>query len=230
MITYNGAVVALQEKPLVLKIKSIERAAFQELVRRCKVLRVSPLAYACTATPFGLQETAFTERADGPTTEFNGSTVRQVADLLQIKEDIVAVLIERPTGPAGDALLAELVAIFAGILRVTTSGGPYIEVCHREATKRNATFELVQMLGLEMADVMAIGDNFNDLEMIEAAGVGVAVANSPEPVKAVATLNCSQAGARGVVEALRVLTSVLRTERRLTKALSKRSSGIRSSL
>lgn len=220
MITYNGAVVALQEKPLVLKIKTIERTAFHELVRRCRVVGVTPLAYACTATPFGLQETAFTERVDGPTTEFNGSAVQRVGDLLLVEDDIVAVLIERPVGPAGGALLAELTAIFAGVLRVTTSGGPYIEICHREGTKRQAMLELAQMLGIEVTEVMAIGDNYNDLEMIEAAGVGVAVANAPEPVRAVATLSCSQKGAHGVVEALRVLASVLRTERRFTRALS----------
>lgn len=230
MITYNGAVVALQEKPLVLNIKTIERAAFHELIRRCRLVGVSPLAYACTATLFGLEEIAFTERSDGPATEFNGSVVRRVNDLLQLDDDIVAVLIERPGGEVGDALLAELSATFAGILRVTTSGGPYIEICHRDGTKRNAMFELARMLEIDLSEVMAIGDNYNDLEMIEAAGVGVAVANAPEPVKAVAALSCSQAGARGVVEVLRVLTRVLRTERRLIQALSTRSTSFRSNL
>lgn len=229
MITYNGAVVALQKKPLVLNIKTIERAAFQELIKRCRLVGVSVLAYACTATLFGLEEIAFTERSDGPDTEFNGSAVRRVRDLLQLDHDIVAVLIERPAGDVGDALLAEVTAAFTGTLRVTTSGGRYIEICHRDGTKRNAMLELARMLEIEINQVMAIGDNYNDLEMIEAAGVGVAVANAPEPVKAVARLACSQAGARGVVEALRVLTRVLRTERRLSQALSTRSSSFRSS-
>lgn len=33
---------------------------------------------------------------------------------------------------------------------------------------------------------MTIGDNFNDLEMIEYAGIGVAMGNAPAEVKAVA--------------------------------------------
>lgn len=33
---------------------------------------------------------------------------------------------------------------------------------------------------------MTIGDNFNDLEMIEYAGIGVAMSDAPDPVKAVA--------------------------------------------
>ncbi|WP_330084350.1 HAD hydrolase family protein [Methylocystis iwaonis] len=222
MITYNGAVVALGEKPLVLKIKTIERGAFSELVKRCRVAGVSPLAYACTATPFGvLQETTYSEGADGATTEFNGSLVRRVDDLLRIEDDIVAVLIRRPAGPAGDALLADLTDRFGRVLRITTSGGPYIEICHPLGNKRNAMVELAQMLRIEAEDVMAIGDNFNDLEMIEGAGVGVAVANSPELVKAAATLVCSQGGANGVVEALRVLMRVIRTEKALSGALAR---------
>lgn len=33
---------------------------------------------------------------------------------------------------------------------------------------------------------MAVGDNFNDMDMIKYAGLGVAMGNSPEAVKAIA--------------------------------------------
>jgi hydroxymethylpyrimidine pyrophosphatase-like HAD family hydrolase len=41
-------------------------------------------------------------------------------------------------------------------------------------------------LGLQAQNVMAIGDNFNDVEMIEYAGTGIAMGNAPEAVKALA--------------------------------------------
>ena len=34
-----------------------------------------------------------------------------------------------------------------------------------------------------MRDVIAVGDNFNDLEMIEIAGLGIAMGNAPDAVK-----------------------------------------------
>jgi len=222
MVTYNGAVVALSEKPFVLTIRTIESRVFNELVGRCRMAGVSPLVYTCTVTPFGVvQETAYTEASDGPTTEFNGSQVRCVADLAGIKDDIVAVLIKRPEGLEGDRVMADLADRFAGVLRVTTSGGPYIEICHPLGTKRNAMVELTRMLRIETANVMAIGDNINDLEMIEGAGVGVAVANAAELVKSASALVCSQSGANGVVEALRVLTRVIRTEKASASATSR---------
>lgn len=222
MITYNGAVVAAGERPLLLKTRTIDRSAFTALVEHCRILRVSAHAYACTATPFGqVRETTFTEEVGAPAAEFNGSIIRPVDDLLKIDEDIVAVLIKRPVGQEGDVLQADLAGRFGSIMRVTTSGGPYIEICHSLGTKLNAMAELVQMLRIDAADVMAIGDNYNDLEMIEGAGVGVAVANAPKSVKAAASLVCTRSGADGVVEVLRVLTRVIRTEKALTGALAR---------
>ncbi len=222
VITYNGAVVALLEGPLVLKIRTIERAAFGKLVRCCRARGNTFQAYCCTATPFGLvHETTFTEAAAGPAQEFNGSSVHIVEDLTQLDEDFVAVLVDRPAGCAGEALLADLSSRFAGVLRVTTSGGPYIEICHPEGTKLNAMVELAGMLGVEADEIMAIGDNYNDLEMIEAAGIGVAVANSPTAVREAAALTCTREGAQGVVEALRMLARVIRTNKALTAAFAK---------
>lgn len=42
------------------------------------------------------------------------------------------------------------------------------------------------LLGLHRANVMTIGDNFNDLEMLEYAGIGVAMGNAPAAVQAIA--------------------------------------------
>jgi hydroxymethylpyrimidine pyrophosphatase-like HAD family hydrolase len=87
-------------------------------------------------------------------------------------------------------------------LRVTTSGGRYVEIAHPQTTKRNAMETLCERLGINANQVMAIGDNFNDLEMLAACGFGVAVANSPSEVKAVCRFVCKHEAARGVVEVL----------------------------
>ena len=43
-----------------------------------------------------------------------------------------------------------------------------------------------ELLGISAANVMTIGDNFNDLEMLNYAGIGVAMGNAPASVKAAA--------------------------------------------
>jgi hypothetical protein len=59
------------------------------------------------------------------------------------------------------------------------------------------------MLGIGAANVMTIGDNFNDVEMIEYAGIGVAMGNAPADVKAVAPWvapSVEQDGAAAAIE------------------------------
>ncbi|MEG4317828.1 MULTISPECIES: Cof-type HAD-IIB family hydrolase [unclassified Microcoleus] len=70
-------------------------------------------------------------------------------------------------------------------LYLTRSVATFFEATHPSANKGAAVQYLAEeLLGLQAANVMAIGDNFNDLEMIAYAGVGVAMGNAPDGVKA----------------------------------------------
>ena len=52
--------------------------------------------------------------------------------------------------------------------------------------------KLAEMLGIKPEETIAIGDNSNDLQMIEAAGVGVAVRNANEQVLSKADYICKR--------------------------------------
>jgi len=62
----------------------------------------------------------------------------------------------------------------------------YLEIMNKEASKTNAIKALMKRYDIAQAEVIAIGDNFNDKEMIEFAGIGIAMGNAPDEVKAVA--------------------------------------------
>lgn len=49
-----------------------------------------------------------------------------------------------------------------------------------------AVAHYAKTLGLSMKQVFGIGDNFNDVSMIRDAGIGVAMGNAPDEVKAIA--------------------------------------------
>jgi hydroxymethylpyrimidine pyrophosphatase-like HAD family hydrolase len=42
---------------------------------------------------------------------------------------------------------------------------------------------LIQKLGIKREEVIAMGDSYNDLAMIEFAGLGVAMGNAPDDIK-----------------------------------------------
>jgi Cof subfamily protein (haloacid dehalogenase superfamily) len=63
-------------------------------------------------------------------------------------------------------------------LYVTASASHYLEFAAGSASKRTALNELAGMLGLVPSQVMSFGDGENDSEMLEFAGVGVAMGNA----------------------------------------------------
>lgn len=73
-----------------------------------------------------------------------------------------------------------------GEVHVTSSFPNNIEVNHRDAQKGVAVSRLAKERGIDLADVMAIGDNFNDVSMLEIAGVSFAMGNAEDGVKKIA--------------------------------------------
>lgn len=64
-----------------------------------------------------------------------------------------------------------------------TKGMVDIHVTHEDATKKNALLKWMELLKLNKEDVLAVGDNINDLPLLEVAGYGIAVANASEKLK-----------------------------------------------
>ncbi|MEW6498449.1 MAG: Cof-type HAD-IIB family hydrolase [Cyanobacteriota bacterium] len=72
-------------------------------------------------------------------------------------------------------------------LYLTKSVATFFEATNPVVNKGTAVRYLAQeMLGLKPHNVMAIGDNFNDLEMLDYAGLGIAMGNAPTEVQAIA--------------------------------------------
>lgn len=78
----------------------------------------------------------------------------------------------------------------------------YVELVSAEASKGKALERLSTMLGIGTESMMAIGNQMNDLPMLQAAGIGVAVANSPDKLKAAAHYVCAASYGAGVIEAI----------------------------
>ena len=73
-------------------------------------------------------------------------------------------------------------------LYLTKSVATFFEATNPLVNKGVAVKYLAEeMLGLKAENVMTVGDNFNDVEMLEYAGVGVAMGDAPDDVKAIAS-------------------------------------------
>lgn len=70
-----------------------------------------------------------------------------------------------------------------GQMYMTISKPFFLEFMNREVDKSKSIARLAELLHIPMEQVIAIGDSYNDLSMIEAAGLGVAMENGVERVK-----------------------------------------------
>lgn len=86
---------------------------------------------------------------------------------------------------------------------VYPSKSTYLEMSSIRATKTFAIDILAQKYGISQSEILAIGDNYNDINMIEYAGLGIAMGNAPDDVKSCANEITLSNDEDGVVEALR---------------------------
>ena len=78
-----------------------------------------------------------------------------------------------------------------------------LDVLNAGCTKAKALAHLAGSYGIPMNEVMAIGDQINDLEMLDAVGLGVAMGNAPRSVRERVKVVVGTNEEDGVAEALR---------------------------
>ncbi|MDD4337022.1 MAG: Cof-type HAD-IIB family hydrolase [Firmicutes bacterium] len=96
-------------------------------------------------------------------------------------------------------------AVLDSGLRTMLSSPGMIEIVRSDVSKGRALAHLASSMGISMDNVMAIGDSGNDIDMLCAAGVGVAMANASDDVKAQADYVVGTNDDDGVAEALESL-------------------------
>ena len=77
----------------------------------------------------------------------------------------------------------ELDKIFGNEISISTSANMYLEINANNVNKGNALEWLANYLKIDMKETIAIGDNSNDIFMIEKAGIGVCVKNGIDIIK-----------------------------------------------
>jgi 5-amino-6-(5-phospho-D-ribitylamino)uracil phosphatase len=70
-----------------------------------------------------------------------------------------------------------------GVFEISNSHPFNLEMNPLGISKATGLFDICGLLGIEMSEVIAMGDSLNDLAMIRAAGLGVAMGNAQDEVK-----------------------------------------------
>ena len=143
--------------------------------------------------------------------KFHEPTPQVVAslDALQAERPMnKLIIIEEPARTA--AVRAELSGPYAGRATFVQALADMLEILPAGASKGAGLRWLLNDLGIAPEHVLALGDGENDVEMLQMAGIGVAVGNGAPQAKAAADYVVASNDEDGVADAVErfVLTSV----------------------
>ena len=151
----------------------------------------------------------FVIRSDDPRADeystFMGHQPDREDDLVaSIKHPVTKVMCHgEPPLPTEVAPLAR--ARFAGLADVTVSHPHFIEFVAPGVSKGRAVRWLARRLGVELGAVLAIGDQWNDIEMLAEVGHGTAMPTAPAEVQAVARYVAPPLAEEGVARMIEAL-------------------------
>ena len=154
----------------------------------------------------------FVVRSDDPRAEdysaFMGSRPLLADDLIgSIRHSVTKVMATgEPPLPAQVAMAAR--ARFAGRAEVTVSHPRFLEFVAPGVSKGRAVRWLARRLGIPLGAVLAIGDQWNDIEMLAEVGHGTAMPTAPVEVQAVARYIAPPLAEEGVARMIEALVLV----------------------
>ena len=98
----------------------------------------------------------------------------------------------------------EIYEKFGDKIEIAFSANRYLEMNPKGVTKGNALKMIAEFLNIDMKNTIAIGDDFNDVTMIDAAGLGCYVANAKDALKEhakyVSTKNFEEGGVAEIIQ------------------------------
>lgn len=133
----------------------------------------------------------------------NKMNIRPVDSLLDALETHPTKLLM--TGDPADMIKAEedLADILGERMDIFRSAPFFLELVPKGIDKAQSLLRLLDKIGLTPNDMIAFGDGYNDLSMLKLAGMGVAMANAVDEVKAEAdyvTLSNEEDGVAAAIE------------------------------
>jgi Cof subfamily protein (haloacid dehalogenase superfamily) len=134
--------------------------------------------------------------------DFQHLELHAVGDLLEWLDKPPTKLVVIDDPDVLDELKQRMLARFEGRLYISKSLPYFLEFASPDVTKAAGLDFLAEHVGFTQAQTVAFGDGENDIELVDWAEYGVAVANADERVKAAANFVCPSVDEEGVAQVL----------------------------
>lgn len=187
-ITINGAAIYDAKQQRDIATVNIPLLQAVEILR---YLDSFPLIYDCYMDNWGWMTRAMQDKAE----DFvpNEHYLKMIRTLRTPVDELKAYLLEKGHDVQKIQFFTHDLSLRARMLQnldkqfpsiVASSAAPNnVEINHKDANKGEAVLRLASLLGIGQEQTMAFGDGLNDVSMLQAAGLGVAMANAEQAAK-----------------------------------------------
>ena len=201
LMSYNGGRIVDAATGNVLFETSMDMEETRAVLRRLEELPVTPILddgvqfYVTDKNGYKVDYECYNNRMEC-------TEVENLADFLYFApiKILMSVLPEDI-----HAVQAQIAAFLPDSLTVVQTAAFYLEVIPKVINKGQGIRDICRTLGISTDEVISFGDAENDIPMLQAAGMGVAMGNAAEPVKAAAdyvTLSNNDDGIAAALEKL----------------------------
>lgn len=169
----DGALIIDTKDNKVIYENSFSMHDVEQLVKVCRERNIH--FAACTAFDY------FVEFIDDVHVKYYGKyginyTIHE--NLLSIKDNVMKFIVSAPS------IIENWTHNELKInISIKTDAPHFKEYAHFKATKKEALAKVLELMNYKPSEVIAIGDFYNDLDMIEYVGLGIAMGNAPDDVK-----------------------------------------------
>ena len=200
VVCYQGAAVVEPRSGEFLLHEPLDLGAARDAIAELGSLGISPNVYVDDQL-YVAEENDYTRRYS----VFQRLPVIEVGDLLAWLDRAPTKLVAVAEPPVLAEIRPRLAARLDGRAFLTTSLPFMLEIGNPDVTKGSGIAFVASLLELELERVVAFGDGENDVELLQAAGFGVAVENAHPRLQAVADRTCpgpAEEGVASVIEAV----------------------------
>lgn len=201
LMSYNGGRIVDAETGKVLFETSMDLQETKQVLRQLEKLPVTPI----------LDDGAkfYVTDKDGYKVDYECrnnnmicSEVGNLADFLTFAPIKILMSVQPEELPI---VQKQIAAFLPESLTVVQTAAFYLEIIPKVINKGQGIRDICKVLGMEPAEVIAFGDAENDIPMLRAAGMGVAMGNAQETVKAAADMVTLSNNDDGIAAALEKL-------------------------
>ena len=200
VMSFNGGVLTENKGSRIIDVRGMSYELACELFERAKNFDVAVRVYTMdTVYVFNMdeEERAFIGGAKGTIECFE-------KDLGFLKDtQLMKIVYAKGSYPYLMQIEKDGLDDLKDALDIGYSVGRYMELNPKGINKGSGLKRLADHLGIDIRETIAVGDNYNDLPMIKAAGLGVCVANSPEEMKGqcdvITEADCDHGGVAEVI-------------------------------